>query len=165
MTASWLALQQSPIQGESQRNDVAMAVMGLTQPAPQQWVMARIASLLSGYYASDVPASIVQMDAEDWAAEVGSFPQWAIQKAVRWWRSAANDNRRKKPMPGDIAARADLEMAIVRVGQRALARFDAGVGPAVHKPASPRTPFDREKAAQIVAESGCTPKRMQRGAA
>ena len=117
-------------------------VVRLSQPANGQWVMARVASLLVDYYAPDVPASIISMAAADWADELGCFPDWAIDRAVRWWKSAENPDRRKKPLPGDIAIRARNIMGPVFVAERAVLLFDQGKVPWV--PPKPYEPPDRE---------------------
>ena len=76
--------------------------------------MARIAALLSPYYEKDVPQAVRVMEAEDWAEALADYPQWAIQNAVRWWKSEHNADRRKRPMEGDIAAVCHREMDAVR---------------------------------------------------
>ena len=82
--------------------------------------MARIAALLVPYYEKDTPQAIRNMEAEDWAAELGNHPQWAVESAVRWWKSEANPDRRKRPMEGDIAARCKRETDAVRAATRVL---------------------------------------------
>lgn len=72
--------------------------------------MARVASLLSPYYDKDTPQSVREMEAEDWLEAIGLFPQWSIDRAVRWWKGAENPDRRKRPLEGDIAARCKVEM-------------------------------------------------------
>lgn len=86
----------------------------LQRPANPTWVMARIAALLSPYYEKDVPQAVRVMEAEDWAEALAEYPQWAIQNAVRWWKSEHNADRRKRPMEGDIAAVCRKEMDAVR---------------------------------------------------
>lgn len=158
ITASWPGLLQRQISGQTERDQIAAAVDAITVPASRAWIMARIASLLTGYYAADVPASIVKMDAEDWADELGDNPEWAIQAAVRWWRSKANPDRRKRPQPGDIAARIKIEMGVVSVARLAIDRFDRGS--AFLPKQEPRQPVDRNRANEIVAEAGFAPRRF-----
>lgn len=79
--------------------------------------MARIAALLSPYFEKDTPQSVRKMEAEDWAACLSVYPQWAIEKAVRWWKSAENDKRRQRPLEGDIEARVKVEMSAVRAAE------------------------------------------------
>ena len=82
--------------------------------------MARIAALLVPYYEKDTPQAIRNMEAEDWAAELGNHPQWAVERAVRWWKSEANPDRRKRPLEGDISARCKRETDAVRAATRVL---------------------------------------------
>ena len=96
------------------REMAAAAVAGLQSAANPAWVMARIAALLSPYYEKDVPQAVRVMEAEDWAEALAEYPQWAIQNAVRWWKSEHNADRRRRPMEGDIAAACRREMDAVR---------------------------------------------------
>ena len=82
--------------------------------------MARIAALLVPYYEKDTPQAIRNMEAEDWAAELGNHPQWVVERAVRWWKSEANPDRRKRPLEGDISARCKRETDAVRAATRVL---------------------------------------------
>lgn len=93
----------------------------MTPPADSTWMLARIAALLSPYYEKDVPQAVRRIEAEDWVAALSDFPQWAIERSVRWWKSADNPNRRKRPLEGDIAARCKAEMAPIRAAHIALA--------------------------------------------
>lgn len=94
-----------------------IAVRNLSQPANDTWVMARIAALLSPYYEKEIPESIRMMEAEDWADALCGLPEWAITKAVRWWKSDKNPKRHKRPLEGDILARVKIEMEAVRAAQ------------------------------------------------
>jgi len=82
--------------------------------------MARIAALLVPYYEKDTPQGVRNIEAEDWAVELGIHPKWAVEKAVRWWKSEANPDRRKRPLEGDIAARCKRETDAVRAATRVL---------------------------------------------
>ena len=133
----------------------------LSRPASGQWLMARVASLLVDYYAADVPAAIISMAAADWADELGDFPQWAIDLAVRWWKGAENPDRRKKPLPGDIAARTKFEMGAVIVARLAVDRFDAGKLPFVPEVRKVPDQADRQRiAADVLGSVGFQPKRF-----
>lgn len=92
------------------REVVAPVVARLNVPVKAEWTMARVAALLSPYYEKDVPQSVRIMEAEDWAEALATYPQWAIQNAVRWWKSEHNPDRRKRPLEGDIADRCRIEM-------------------------------------------------------
>lgn len=89
----------------------------LSEPAPQVWISARVAALLSPYYEKDIPHGVRKMEADDWVTELHGYPQWAIERAVRWWKSSKNPDRRKRPMEGDISARVRFEMGPVRAAE------------------------------------------------
>ena len=91
-------------------HEIEATVSALSHPASSGWCMARIYALLNSYYDKDTPPLVRQMEAEDWMVSIAPFPQWAIERAVRWWKSADNSDRRKRPLEGDIAARCRVEM-------------------------------------------------------
>jgi hypothetical protein len=129
----------------------------LTIPAGKKWIAGRVATLLSQYFASSVPAEMMTAIADDWNAELSEFPAWAIQKACRWWMGAENDKRRQKPMPGDIAARCRAEMGVVKVAALAVRRFENGeTQPVEDRPER----CDAKTAAQIVEMAGYSPKKF-----
>lgn len=99
-------------------------VDALCQPAHSTWVMARVAALLEPYFDKGTPQAIKEIEAEDWAEALCDYPQWAIQRAVRWWKSGDNPKRRQRPVEGDIAARVKLEMDAVLGMKR---RLEAGL--------------------------------------
>lgn len=134
------------------------AVACLSEPADPQWVMARTAALLNPYYEKDVPQGIRVMEAEDWADALSEFPQWAIQKAAQWWKSADNPDRRKRPMEGDIAARARHEMQAVTAAKIRAASNRTYMPEPVNTPRRDRVSPDQ--AAAILADVGFKPKRI-----
>ena len=151
----------SPPAGPVGRDKIAEVLPELKRPADPAWMMARVAALLLPYYTSDVPHGVRMMEAEDWAEALAKYPEWAITKAVRWWKSAENERRRQKPVEGDIAARADLEMAVVRLAERAVARFDAGERPKEQtEPPPERQRVDPARANAILQAAGFAPKRF-----
>jgi hypothetical protein len=96
-------------------------VASLKSPANPTWVMARIAALLNPYFEKDTPQAVRKIEAEDWADALCGFPHWAIENAVRWWKSADNPDRRKRPLEGDIQSRITIEMDAVNAAARCLA--------------------------------------------
>lgn len=112
--------------------------------------------MLDSYFEKETPQSIRQMVAEDWAVALDGFPQWAIEKAVRWWKSADNDRRGKRPIEGDIQARCRVEMgaveaAKIRLGLRKTQQE-------ILSNSAPKVSADRAEA--IMEEHGFTPKRF-----
>ncbi|WP_170400726.1 hypothetical protein [Ruegeria arenilitoris] len=102
------------------RLEVEAMLPALTKPANPTWTMARVAALLSPYFEKDVPQSIRQMEAEDWAEALSEYPLWAVQSAARWWKSADNPNRRKRPLEGDIVEQCRAIMGPIRAARIAL---------------------------------------------
>lgn len=88
--------------------------------------MLRVTALLGQYFTANVPKSVFAMQAEDWLEALRDQPEWAITKAVRWWKSNNNPNFHRKPLEGDIAERVRIEVGVLYVAERALKRgFDA----------------------------------------
>lgn len=153
----------SPIATDEQCDEVANALSVMQEEARPAWIMARVAALLSQYYAADVPPSVVSIMAEDWKEELAPYPQWAITNAVRWWKSEANAERKRRPLEGDISARAKHEMLLVRHADRAVRRYwdwDRNADQRAREraeaeaemPAPPMTAAEREESRKRVAE-------------
>ena len=121
------------------------------------WISARVAALLSPYYEKDIPQAVRKMEAEDWEQALSGFPQWAIERAVRWWKSDANTDRRKRPLEGDIVARCRVEMDGVASASKVLEMKQRGIE---HKP-EPRERLTADRAAEIMRDVGFGVKRME----
>jgi len=140
----------------------------LSHPANNEWIMARVGALLDPYFEKDTPQVMREMMAEDWLAELAGSPRWAIEAAVRWWKSADNADRRKRPLEGDIKARVLVETEALRAGKIRVAAFDAGQQ--FPKPAEPErkmmTADERTALAASLGLPAAAPKRFpQQGAA
>lgn len=122
------------------------------------WISARVAALLSPYYEKDIPQAVREMEAEDWREALAEFPRWAIERAVRWWKSADNPDRRKRPLEGDIAARCRIEMNGVPSAMKMLEL--RRTGPDFTKKEEPRARVCKETADEILRQAGFAPKRM-----
>lgn len=135
------------------REMASAALVGLQAPANPAWVMARIAALLSPYYEKDVPQAVRVMEAEDWAEALAEYPQWAIQNAVRWWKSEHNADRRRRPMEGDIAAACRKEMDAVRAAAFILSQpLAPPPAPSLPRPDAPTAEERRQIAQRTMAE-------------
>jgi len=121
------------------------------------WISARVAALLSPYYEKDIPQAVRKMEAEDWEQALSGFPQWAIERAVRFWKSEGNADRRKRPLEGDIAARCRVEMDGVASASKVLEMKQRG---AEHMP-EPRERLTADRAAEIMRDVGFGVKRME----
>ena len=156
--ASWPDLLNLQIQTQSQADQITADVQRLSTPATKQWISGRVATLLSQYFVSSVPDSMMAAIAEDWHEELKAYPSWAITKAVRWWMSSSNPERRKKPVPGDIAAMAKREVGAVSLAKNAVKRFGGSMPTPPVKNDSP--PLTAESARAISEAAGYRPKRM-----
>lgn len=123
-----------------------------------------MATVLSQYFVSSVPAEVMQAVAEDWQHELKDYPAWAINAACRWWMGSENEKRRQRPLPGDIAARAHEEMMPVRFASLKLKSFNRSE----HQPPAQVITHDRfvdiegkrERADDILKKAGFTPRRF-----
>ena len=118
------ALRGQWIQSAEEAEKTRVALAKLSEVAEPSWVGQRVVTMLSHYFVSDIHPAAQEAVARDWMVELARFPDWAIDAAVSWWLSRQNENRRKKPMPGDISERAHIEMAIVRIAQSKIEQFE-----------------------------------------
>jgi hypothetical protein len=121
--------------------------------------MARVAALLNPYYDKKTPPMVRQMEAQDWLEALASYPQWAIERAVRWWKSADNPDRRKKPLEGDIAARCKVEMRGIGAVPKLLSMKAQGRYIEPDRPREKLSAQDRQAiSARVLAQANFTPK-------
>ena len=161
MALQWLTrLPTLPASELPEQGHIEATVSALSQPVEPAWCMARVASLLNPYYDKDTPQAVRVMEAEDWMEALAAFPQWAIERAVRWWKSAENDQRRKRPLEGDIAAICKREMrGISAVPGLAQRRADGRY--IEDRPQPPKQPVTPEAALEILASAGFAPRKMK----
>jgi len=138
--------------------DVERVSSKLMVPVEPVWCLARVAALLSPYYEKETPQAVREMEAEDWRDALAEFPRWAIERAVRWWKSADNPDRRKRPLEGDIAARCRIEMNGVPSAVKMLELRRNGRD--FTKKEDPRARVCKETADEILRQAGFAPKRM-----
>ncbi len=89
----------------------------MERPAPGKWISGRIVTLLSHYFVAQTDQRVVEAMATDWVETLRKYPAWAIHNACRWWISAENEWRHRKPLPGDIEDRCKIELAPVRAAK------------------------------------------------
>ncbi len=100
-----------------------------------------------------------QMEAQDWLEALAGYPQWAIERAVRWWKSADNPDRRKKPLEGDIAARCKVEMRGIGAVPKLLSMKAQGRYIEADRPREKLSAQDRQAiSARVLAQANFTPK-------
>lgn len=115
----------------------------------RQWILGRVATLLSHYWRDDDPSELTEAIARDWADILEGIPNEIIHRAcLRYMRNEP----RRKPTPGAIYA---------------MCR-DAMPGPAIvhHYVTDPRPQPERvspEAANEMVARHGFAIKRMSKG--
>ena len=102
----------------------------------REWVLGRIATLLSHYWRDDDPSELTEAIARDWADILEGLPQDAISKACT---SYLRSEPRRKPTPGAIYALArDFVPRPVIVARST-------------EPDMPRERMSAERAAEIMA--------------
>lgn len=148
-----------PVNELPEQAHIEATVAALSQPVEPAWCMARVAALLSPYYDKDTPQAVRVMEAEDWMEELAPYPQWAIERAVRWWKSAHNERRNRRPLEGDISARCIVEMRDIGAvpfltKRRAQGRYIEA------NPAQPKQIVTADAAQEILARAGYVPRRM-----
>lgn len=158
ITRSWRDLLHTPLTSKTERDALEEAMNKLYTPAPAKWITGRIASLLAQYFQGDISEGMMKSIADDWYHELKDFPAWSIAKAVRWWIGKDNPDRRKKPMTGDIAERAQKELGPLMVARAAINSFDRGHVPLIAT--QPRERMSKERADEIMAQAGFSVKKF-----
>ena len=143
---------------EQARTEARQIAGVLTIPADPTWIAARVISLLNPYFEKDTPQAVREMEAEDWTAALESYPKWAVDSAVKFWKGADNPDRRKRPLEGDIAARCKFLMQECRAVEIAL-RSPIKPKPDPDVPRPEPTAKQKEEANAMVAELGLNKTR------
>lgn len=131
-----------------------LVVQKISEPATPRGIATKVVPMLSEYFVALDRAGVSEQVGEIWQDELADYPLWAIHNACRWWLSRHNDNRRRKPLPGDISDRCETEMLLVRIAQRTVDYFDAhGAPPAPsgEPDDQPMTPEEREEFERALA--------------
>ena len=155
MTASWRDLHHTPLANQTERNALAAQAEALKTPATARWITGRVATLLAQYFAGNVPPEMMEAIAADWHHELREFPAWAVAVAVRWWMGRENQHRHRKPLPGDISARARFEMWRVTLAEQAVRNYDrygSHLPPYMQERSASGPAISHEEAARIMAE-------------
>lgn len=126
MTAWWPRSLTSQVESRTDRDQIEAGIRALSHPCDPAWLMARVLALLTPYFTANVPEGVRRMEAEDWRAALDGRPQWAVEKACRWWKSDENPDHRRKPLEGDIVERVKFEMGVLSFGAMKVRDFDAG---------------------------------------
>jgi len=158
ITRSWRDLLHTPLASKIERDALEEAMNKLYTPAPAKWITGRIASLLAQYFQGDISEGMMKSIADDWYHELKDFPAWSIAKAVRWWIGKDNPDRRKKPMTGDIAERAQKELGPLMVARAAINSFDRGHVPLIAP--QPRERISKERADEILSQADFAVKKF-----
>lgn len=92
--------------------------------ADPRWVAQRVVKFLAGhYFVVEMADQVAEQLGVDWVRELQGLPDWAIEAAFAWWISRHNPKREKKPLPGDISARALIEAAPMEVAKTQIRLF------------------------------------------
>lgn len=95
------------------------AIVNLDTKAASPWIAQRAVTFLAAhYFVAEMAEAVAVQIGRDWKRELSDYPQWAIEAAFNWWISSRNDQRGKRPLPGDIAERAALEASILTMGRK-----------------------------------------------
>ena len=146
MTAWWPRSLESPVANRTDRDQIEAGIKQLSVPCDPAWLMARVLALLTPYFTANVPEGVRRIEAEDWRAALESKPQWAIEKACRWWKSDQNEHHGRKPLEGDILERVKIEMGILSFGAMKVREYDRGYAKRMEQPEDERpTPEQMEQ--------------------
>lgn len=71
------------------------------QPAAENWLKGRVATLLAHYFVPGMPAALQTGVASDWLTLLGDYPSHAVEQACMDW---IGGDVARKPTPGEIKA-------------------------------------------------------------
>ena len=146
MTAWWPRSLTSQVATRTDRDQIEAGIKQLSVPCDPAWLMARVLALLTPYFTSNVPQGVRRIEAEDWRAALDGKPQWAVEKACRWWKSEENPDHRRKPLEGDIVERVKFEMGVLSFGAMKVREYDEGYRQRTMEPERvPPTPEEMEQ--------------------
>ena len=149
MTRSWPDLAKRHLTSKEERDLTALAIQKISTPATPRAIAAKVVPILSEYFVALDRAGVSEQVGEIWQDELAPYPLWSIHKACRWWLSKDNANRRRKPLPGDISERCEVEMMLVRIAQRRVDHFDQHGPPPKESEAAPSEPMTDEQRAEF----------------
>lgn len=146
MTQWWPRSLTSQVATRTDRDQIEAGIRQLSVPCDPAWLMARVLALLTPYFTSNVPEGVRRIEAEDWRAALDGKPQWAVEKACRWWKSEENPDHRRKPLEGDIVERVKFEMGVLSFGAMKIREYDEGYRQRTMEPErGPPTPEQMEQ--------------------
>ncbi len=101
-----------PADAEAASRASAEIAMEILAPVDPGWLLARLLALFAHCPPRSVPLdpAVEQMVAGDWAADLGEYPQWAVDQAVRIWRRT----RKWRPTITEMRALCDEAVAAER---------------------------------------------------
>ncbi len=108
---------------KADRDVMAVEVDRLARPGDLKRLLVHVTLLLSGYQ-TNLPEEALRAEVGYWAKAIADLPEWALEAACRWWRSADNPWRHRRPIEGDIVAHARQEMAFLHVARLRIEEFD-----------------------------------------
>lgn len=124
MTQSLRAFSARRIESHDEAVRTRTVLAAIMEPASREWLAGRIATLMVHYFPNPLPPAVVEAMAHDWFRIIGDRPQWAISDGVDWWLGPENKDRKRKPVPGDIAESADRFTVPMRAAQTMLKLWD-----------------------------------------
>ena len=103
---------------EKTLTDVRSMAQASLIPATESWILDRVNILLANYYDPKISSDTEMGVMAEWCILLKGLPAWALTKACQSWMMG--DDRRKRPLPGDIRDLAEIdtrpsEVAIKRV--------------------------------------------------
>lgn len=84
--------------------------------------------IVAQYYVPDHPKALGVAMANFWIEHLEGYPVWVVKRAISWWVGKDNPKRDKRPLPGDIAERCDVELRHVNFAINQVRLWDVHKG-------------------------------------
>lgn len=150
----WLqGLNKRPLKDLSEIDAIKIeqAIEWLSRPSPRNWLSGKIVSLLSHYFITQTDERVAKAAAEDWIEILQPCPPWAVSNACRAYLKG--QDRRKKPLPGDIYDLAIQQAEFISAANSFLSAHHRSKQPVIEvEKQKPISPEERERIGKRMSE-------------
>ena len=117
-------LADRPIRSAEEAESIRQILREMLPPQNPQDRLSVLHVTLGHYYQGSTDPNLIGGMVAMYINELADYPDWAVRDACIWWVGRENSDRRRKPLPGDLAEVAHRNTALLRVAQMRINAFD-----------------------------------------